>query len=300
MPDTQQKILVVDDAAANRMLLVELLKADYTVILAKSGAQALEKAAQHQPDLILLDVMLPDIVGYEVLRRLKQDESTAACAVVFVSGLDAPEDEEYGLRLGASDYITKPFNAAVVKARVAVHLQLARQRRMLEALANLDGLTEIPNRRQFDHVFELEWARACRNRQPLALALLDVDYFKQYNDCYGHAMGDGVLKAIARLLRRGMKRPGDLAARYGGEEFVLVLPQTAAAGASSLAEALRAEVEALAIAHEKSPVAPVVTVSIGVADNAGLADNACAAMLERADTLLYQAKAGGRNRVAAG
>ena len=145
-----QKVLVADDDAINRMVLGELLKPEYTVILAKNGAQTLERAARHAPDLILLDVMMPDMDGYETLRQLRADPQTAHIAVIFISGLDRPEDEANGLRMGVADYIAKPFNSTVVMARVALHLQVVRQRRMLERLAHVDGLTELANRRRFD------------------------------------------------------------------------------------------------------------------------------------------------------
>ena len=166
-----QKVLIADDDIVNRQVLAELLKPEYTVVLAKNGAQALEHAARHLPDLMLLDVLMPDMDGYEVLRRLRADEQTAHISVIFISGMGRPEDEANGLKMGAADYIAKPFNATVVLARVALHLQLVRQRRMLEHLANVDGLTELANRRRFDEVYEAEWQRSRRNGRPLSLAL---------------------------------------------------------------------------------------------------------------------------------
>ena len=153
-----QKVLVVDDAAINRQVLGDLLKFDHTVIVAKNGEQALALAMKHLPDLILLDVVMPDFDGYNVLHRLKNDPRTAAIAVIFITGLNTPEDEARGFALGASDYIAKPFNLTVVLARVRCQLQLSRQRRMLETLANIDSLTELANRRHFDGRFALEWA----------------------------------------------------------------------------------------------------------------------------------------------
>ena len=194
-----QKVLVADDDAINREVLGELLKPEYTVLLARNGAQTLERAARHLPDLILLDVMMPDMDGYAVLRSLRDDPRTAQISVIFISGLDRPEDEANGLKMGASDYIVKPFNQTVVMARVALHLQVVRQRRMLERLANIDGLTELANRRRFDEMYNLEWQRARRSSRPLSLALLDIDAFKQYNDRYGHPAGDRALRSVARV-----------------------------------------------------------------------------------------------------
>jgi diguanylate cyclase (GGDEF)-like protein len=293
-----QKVLIADDDPLNRQVLAELLKPEYTVLLAKNGAQALERAARHAPDLVLLDVMMPDMDGFEVLRRLRADPHTAQLAVIFVSGLDRPEDEANGLKLGAADYIAKPFNATVVMARVALHLQMVRQRRMLERLANIDGLTELANRRRFDELYAQEWERAQRSRLPLSVALLDIDAFKQYNDHYGHPAGDRALRAVARVARQSVDRAGDLAARYGGEEFVLLLPATDAAQARHLVERLCAGIAALALAHAASSVAPVLTVSVGGATLGSHGMESAAALFEAADSHLYRAKQAGRNRVA--
>jgi diguanylate cyclase (GGDEF)-like protein len=292
-----QKVLVVDDAAINRQVLADLLKADHTVILAKSGEQALSLAVRHVPDLILLDVVMPEINGYEVLRQLKSDSRTAAIAVIFITGLDSPEDEEHGLTLGASDYITKPFNLAVVRARVRCHLQLARQRRMLEALANIDGLTEIANRRHFDGRYEAEWALAVRHGQPLSVAILDIDFFKDYNDRAGHAMGDRVLQAVASALSNGMVRASDLVARYGGEEFAVLMPGIDAQGGFQLADRLREATGRLTMPHSDTNEGNRITVSLGGATLQPGTHESAAELLKAADDHLYRAKKEGRNRV---
>ena len=292
-----QKVLIADDDAVNREVLGELLKPEYGVLLAKNGVQALERAARHAPDLILLDVMMPDMDGYEVLRRLRADPQTAHISVIFISGLDRPEDEANGLKMGAADYIVKPFNPTVAMARVALHLQVVRQRRMLERLANVDGLTELANRRRFDELYEREWQRARRSGLPLSLALLDIDAFKQYNDCYGHPAGDRVLRAVARLAASAMRRPADLAARYGGEELVLLMPETDAVDAQERIAGACAAVAQLAIPHETSTVAPVLTVSVGGATLAPGSGEPPAELFEAADRQLYRAKQAGRNRV---
>jgi len=292
-----QKVLVADDDAINRQVLGELLKPDYMVLLAKNGEQTLERAARHLPDLILLDVMMPDMDGYEVLRRLRADPQTEHISVIFISGLDRPEDEANGLNLGASDYIAKPFNATVVTARVALHLQVVRQRRMLERLAHIDGLTELANRRRFDEMFEAEWQRARAGCRPLSLALLDIDCFKQYNDRYGHPAGDRVLRAVARTVASFMRRPVDLAARYGGEELVLLMPDTFAEQAQHVVASMRQAIEQLTIAHDASVVSPVLTVSVGGATMAERASESAAQLLDAVDDQLYRAKHAGRNRV---
>lgn len=292
-----QKVLVADDDAINRMVLGELLKPEYTVILAKNGAQTLERAARHAPDLILLDVMMPDMDGYETLRRLREDPQTAHIAVIFISGLDRPEDEANGLKMGVADYIAKPFNPTVVMARVALHLQVVRQRRMLERLAHVDGLTELANRRRFDEVYEAEWLRASRSKRPLSLALLDIDGFKLYNDHYGHPAGDRALRAVARTASNGMRRPADLAARYGGEELVLLMPDTDAAQAQQVVCGICDEIAQLMIEHVASTVAPMLTVSVGGATLLDPGSETASAMFEAADAHLYQAKQAGRNRI---
>lgn len=292
-----QKVLVADDDAINRQVLGELLKPEYTVVMAKNGEQTLELAARHQPDLILLDVVMPDMDGYEVLRRLRADPQTESIAVIFISGLDRPEDEANGLNLGASDYIAKPFNATVVTARVALHLQVVRQRRMLERLANVDGLTGLANRRRFDEVYETEWQRAQRSARPLSLALLDIDCFKQYNDHYGHPAGDRVLRSVARTVASFMRRPVDLAARYGGEELVLLMPDTYAEQAQHVVGGIGRAIEQLTIAHSASTVSPVLTASLGGATLGEGSKESAAELLEAVDSMLYRAKHGGRNRV---
>ena len=292
-----QKVLVADDDAINRQVLGELLKPEYTVLLAKNGEQALDLAARHAPDLILLDVVMPDMDGYEVLGRLRADPQTEHISVIFISGLDRPEDEANGLNMGASDYIAKPFNATVVTARVALHLQVVRQRRMLERLANIDGLTELANRRRFDEVFAAEWQRARAGARPLSLALLDIDCFKQYNDQYGHPAGDRVLRSVARSAASFMRRPTDLAARYGGEELVMLMPDTDAPQAQHLVGCIRQAILELTIAHGASQVAPVLTVSVGGATLRDFDAETAPELLQAVDQQLYRAKHAGRNRV---
>ncbi|NVM78227.1 diguanylate cyclase (GGDEF)-like protein [Duganella sp. SG902] len=292
-----QKVLVADDDIVNRQVLAELLKPEHTVLLAKNGEQTLERAMRHLPDLILLDVVMPDMDGYEVLRRLRADAQTAHITVIFISGLGRPEDEANGLKMGAADYISKPFNETVVMARVAMHLQMVRQRRMLEHLAHVDGLTELANRRRFDEVYEAEWQRSRRSGRPLSLALLDIDAFKQYNDHYGHPAGDRALRAVARTAASGLRRPADLAARYGGEEMVLLLPDTDAAQAQQVVACICDAIADLQIAHEASSVAPMLTVSAGGATLNSAAAETSAELFTAADNLLYHAKKSGRNRV---
>ncbi|MTW09881.1 diguanylate cyclase [Pseudoduganella eburnea] len=297
MSQEMQKVLIADDDGINRQVLASLLKPDYVVLLAKTGEQAIERAQRHLPDLLMLDVMMPDMDGYEVLRRLRADPATARIEVIFITGMGRPEDEAKGLKLGAADYITKPFNATVVMARVATHLQVVRQRRLLEHLAHMDGLTELANRRRFDEIYESEWQRATRHAHTMSVALLDIDCFKQYNDHYGHPAGDRALRAVSRVARNAMRRPCDIAARYGGEELVILMPETDAAQGLYVAESIREAVAQLLIPHEQSVASPVLTVSIGGATLPLGEQESAAALFEAADSALYRAKEAGRNRV---
>jgi diguanylate cyclase (GGDEF)-like protein len=296
----RERILIVDDEKMNLKVLADLLQNKYTLILAKNGAQALNLVAtERPPDLILLDVVMPEMSGYEVLKQLKDNPSSNKIPVIFVTALDTPEEEEKGLRLGAVDYIIKPFSPPIVRMRVQNHLRFLRQYRLLEQLALLDGLTEIPNRRQFDDLFKREYARAQRSNTALTIAMVDVDFFKQYNDFYGHAMGDTVLQKIARTLQQSLKRPADSVARYGGEEFVMVLPETDAISASAVAERARRAVVELNIDHQKSSVANYVTVSIGVATSFPGPTTSQEDIMQQADRNLYRAKFNGRDQVVA-
>ena len=293
----ESTLLVVDDEKQNRLLLTELFEGEYKVIQAKNGLQALERARSHAPDLILLDVLMPEMDGMATIRALKREDATRNIPVIFITALDSPTDEEQGLNLGAVDYIAKPFHPSIVRVRVRNHLQIVHQRRLLEQLAALDGLTGIPNRRRFDESYALEWRRCRRAGQPLSLVVADVDHFKAYNDTLGHAAGDRVLQEVAAVLRQCARRPGDLAARYGGEEFVLLPPETGAQEAQMLAEELRAKLEARGLTHPASPVGASVTLSIGGASTTPMQAEADPAFFPLADAALYQAKASGRNCV---
>ena len=295
--NTEFTLLIVDDEKQNRLLLTELFGTTYKIIQAKNGVQALEKARQHRPDLILLDVLMPEMDGMGVLRELKRDDATRLIPVIFITALDSATDEENGLNLGAVDYISKPFHPPIVRVRVRNQLQLVHQRRLLEQLASLDGLTGIPNRRQFDATLLKEWHRCQRNQQPLSLIVADVDFFKKYNDALGHAAGDRVLQEVAATLRQAARRPGDLVARYGGEEFVLLLPETNATGAQALAEGLQQLLHSKAFAHPNSSLGPWLTMSMGgntIVPSPTALDPEFFAL---ADAALYRAKHQGRNQV---
>jgi diguanylate cyclase (GGDEF)-like protein len=289
-------VLVVDDEKQNRDLLAELLKHDCRVTLAKNGAQAIDRAHELQPDLILLDVLMPDMSGHQVIQSLKHDDATRQIPVIFISALDSPEDEEHGLDLGAVDYITKPFHPSIVRKRVRNHLQSVHHRHLLENLAMIDSLTEIANRRRYNEALENEWRRCARSNSPLSLAIIDVDHFKSYNDHQGHAAGDVVLRNIAATLTGFMRRPGDLVARYGGEEFVMLLPQVDAEAGSRIGNEIRAAVEALHLPHPDSPASRFVTISLGGITTTPSSGQVDPLFFQEADAALYKAKAAGRNQ----
>ncbi len=293
----RQKVLIADDSPALAKLLAELLGDEYEILIAPDGEGAIAMANDQRPDLILLDVMMPGVDGFEVCRQLKAEERTQRIPLIFITGLNALDAEQRGLELGAIDFIAKPVQPATLRLRIKNHLELKRYRDFLEDMSLIDGLTGIGNRRCLDEFLFREWRRARRKHTPLSLLLLDVDFFKPYNDHYGHTQGDDCLRQVATAIQGLVHRPADLAARYGGEEFAIVLPDTEPAGAYIMAERVRAAVMGRGIAHETSLVAPVITVSVGVAAYDPAVDLAPDDLLRRADQKLYAAKRAGRNRV---
>ena len=295
-PGRRPRLLVVDDQPVNIQAIYQAFAADHQVLMATSGAQALALCASQQPDLVLLDVVMPGMDGHQVCRQLKSDPATRDIPVIFVTAHNDEAAEAQGLDLGAVDFISKPINPRIVRARVRTHLTLKAQADLLRQWVYIDGLTGVYNRRHFDERLAAESARAMRNGAALSVVLIDVDLFKRFNDRYGHQAGDDCLRRVATALKAGIRRPGDLAARYGGEEFVCLLPDTDLPGALNLARQLGAAVQALQIEHADSAVAPVVTVSLGVGSKAGKAPGSAAALLRVADAQLYRAKSLGRNQ----
>ncbi|GAM08566.1 response regulator PleD [Geobacter sp. OR-1] len=292
------KILIVDDAAINIQLLNDVLQDNNRVFFATNGRDAIRIAANTVPDLVLLDIMMPDMDGYEVCREFKADPLLKDIPIIFITAMSQQEDESSGLELGAVDYITKPFNPAIVRLRVRNQLELKRQRDLLGRLSCLDGLTGLANRRGLDEYLDKEWRRALRNRTPISVIMIDIDHFKDYNDSYGHLAGDDCLKRVAYMLEGTLERPADFVARYGGEEFVGILPETELPGTMIIAEKLRYVIEAVQIPHSSSQVAPYVTISVGATCGVPAPELEARELLNRADQLLYQAKRNGRNQVA--
>lgn len=291
------RILLVDDEPANIQVLNGILaEDDYEIFFATDGETACSLAISQEPDLILLDVMMPGVDGYEICRRLKGDHATADIPVIFITALNQTEDEEKGLNLGAIDYITKPLSPAIVRARVRNHIQLKRYRDRLEKMAVYDGLTGIANRQYFNQVVDAELKRAIRSKTTLSIALLDIDCFKQFNDNYVHSAGDDCLKDVATALSESLDRPSDLIARYGGEEFVCVLPETDSAGANEIVERLLNAIRSLNIPHGYSSAVNMVTASVGCITANAEPHLTVESMITEADRLLYKAKNNGRNR----
>lgn len=290
-------ILAVDDTATNLTVISNVLSPLYEMKFANSAAVALKVLEQCTPSLILLDIMMPEMDGYELIKVLKEREQTRRTPVIFITVKDTLEDEEKGLSLGASDYINKPIAPAILKLRVKNQLEIVRQRQQLEDLIHIDHLTQIPNRRQFDSMFKKEWMRSQRSKVPLTLYMIDVDFFKTYNDFYGHALGDEVLKMVASSMKGICKRGADFLARWGGEEFALLVTELDAEHAAQFGEKICTTIEQLKIKHSQSAVSEFVTVSIGgLTVLPGDSEVTQTDLLTKADELLYQAKENGRNR----
>ncbi len=312
------KVLLIEDTLTSATLVShQLRRMGMEPFLARTGEEGLELYRKIQPNLILLDVIMPGMDGFEVARRIraqeheKRDEWTP---IIFLTSRTSDEDLETGIAVGGDDYLIKPVSEVVLSAKVKAMQRIAQMRYSLlvltrklnEAnaeltrLSSLDGMTGIANRRHFDETLQREWRRASRSAEPhpISLLLCDVDFFKQFNDSYGHQVGDECLKAVAHILQNQLRRPGDLVARYGGEEFAVVLPDTDVAGALQVAENLRAAVEALRITHRYSAAANVVTISVGVSTyQPRRGDAQWSALLKAADEALYRSKQAGRNRV---
>jgi diguanylate cyclase (GGDEF)-like protein len=296
MPDLQS-VLIIDDDPVVADILETIFDGEVRISSALSGREGIEAARAEAPDLILLDVRMRDMDGYETLKQLKQITETADVPVVFLTAKTQTEDEYMGLELGAFDYISKPIIPQIVKVRIHNHLLLKQQRDQLANMSMIDGLTGIANRRRFDDYLDQEFRRGARNHYPVSLLMLDIDDFKPFNDTYGHQSGDDCLQRIAAEIQTHSRRPSDLVARYGGEEFALILPDTPLDAAIMLAENIRAGIEALAITHEGARAVPFVTISIGVASTEDATIAIIDDLIEAADKRFYRAKESGRNRV---
>jgi diguanylate cyclase (GGDEF)-like protein len=264
MQDEKSSVLVVDDENTDLDVINNILKGEYVIYVAKTGEMALRRALNDHPDLILLDIMLPDMSGYEVLKRLKECDATRMIPIIFITGLGAPADEERGFLLGAVDYVTKPFNHSVVKARIRNHMKIVHQMRTVERLGTIDVLTEILNRRGFWEHLGAEGEVAAKENKVISILSIDVDAFRQYNETYGHLQGDILLQTLARVFSKQVRQFIDLVARVGADEFAVFMPGVELSAAVEMAEAMRQTVELLEISSMGS-MATQATVSIGVA-----------------------------------
>jgi diguanylate cyclase (GGDEF)-like protein len=295
-------IVIVDDDPVAIQLIRKALAEYGDVRFATNGADAFRVIQARVPDLILLDGDMPGENGFQLCERLKREEALRDVPVIFVTAHNDLHFETQALSIGAADFIPKPVSAPRVQLRVKLHLQLKHQIEQLRTLANTDALTQLANRRVLLDTLERECARAMRTGSPVSLLLIDVDFFKLYNDAYGHPAGDRCLEEIAKVLAAAARRPLDLAARHGGEEFALALPDTTRDGALHVAEAVRTALAGEAIEHRASRIADRVTLSIGgctwlpKARTAGH-HSAHKALLAVADRALYVAKEQGRDRV---
>jgi two-component system, cell cycle response regulator len=287
------KLLIIDDNPdALVVAKTRLARESLDILCADGGIQGLELARREKPDLILLDLDMPDMSGFDVCRALKADEELCMTPVLFLSGSTTAEDKVKGLDLGAVDYVTKPFDAFELCARVRAALRTKHLQDLLVEHASIDPLTGLPNRRALLERLQREWARIERHGGELSFIMVDIDHFKRVNDSYGHHIGDRFLQEVARVIRQQC-RDLDLPVRFGGEEFAVVVPHENTTGAARLAERCREAVERVRVTVRNEAVS--ATASFGVAEATGLPS--ADALVKRADEALYVAKNEGRNRV---
>jgi diguanylate cyclase (GGDEF)-like protein len=289
-------VLIVDDAPENIDVLIGILRNDYRILVANNGERAQEICRRHLPDLILLDVMMPGLDGHEVCRRLKQDPATSDIPVIFVSAATRDEDEVEGLAAGAVDFLAKPVNAPIVAARVRTHVELKQQRDMLRKLSQVDDLTGVASRQCFEEVLARESRRCTRGQSTMALLLVDIDFFKNFNEVYGHQVGDSCLRRVAATLTTCLGRPGDLVARLNGDRFGCVLPDSDLGGLRHVAQRIARDVADLSIPHARPETGDYLTVTMAGLVATPEPDWALSSLLPRTEELLAHAKAEGRAR----
>lgn len=294
---SRRHLLVVDSLPTSVQVLYQIFNDDYDITLATSGKQALEHCLATPPDLVLLSNMMPDMSGQEICHRLKSNNVTADIPIIFLTPQSNPTDETLALEAGGGDFISEPVNPPVVRARVKTHLTLKSQSDLFVRLALVDEVTGVANRRYFEQALQTEWRHCRRKNSPLALMMIDVDYFSRFNEIYGVEQGDACLQNIGAKLKRDLRRPHDLIARYTSASFACLLPETDLAGAKVKAESFRTLVEKMNISHESSGASSIITLSIGIA--ARIPEDAITAddLMSEANLALYDAKANGRNCV---
>lgn len=302
-------ILLVDDEEINRILLTSIIndRADCEILCAKNGAEAIDLSKRYQPDLIILDILMPVMTGFEVMEVLKQTKCTNHIPVIFISALSETNHEAHAFQLGACDYIHKPFHSDIVQARIGLQLKLIEQRLLLDELVHIDPLTAIANRRKFTQDFKTQWLRCLDENQPLTVAMIDIDSFKLHNDSFGHTSGDKVLKKVASTLAHTLNSISNdndhLVARYGGEEFILLMPLTEAKDVEEIIESCRFEIEKLDVKVQNTHECTshihnnTLTISLGGVTCKPTKKLSPTWLLNAADALLYDAKKSGKNQV---
>ncbi|MCL2574915.1 MAG: diguanylate cyclase [Defluviitaleaceae bacterium] len=294
----KQCILVIDDTPMQLMIMGRALSNKYDVKMAKSGAEGLKLLTEHKIDLILLDLVMKGMSGFDVLLKLKENEDTKNIPVIFVTGSVSSTDEAKGLALGAVDYIRKPFTDIIINLRVKLHLQMQAQMRIIENLSLTDGLTGIYNRRGFDQNIRTVWSQAKRKGDTFSMLMIDIDHFKTFNDSYGHLNGDICLKIVAKTIEASLNRQSDSVYRWGGEEFAVLLPDTDIKGAMHIAERIRVVIEKTSIPVSGKNVKITVSIGAGTISPAPTDNDADFIIFHnQLDQALYQAKQSGRNRV---
>lgn len=292
----KDKILIIDDSLVQANMLTSILEEDYAVTQAHTAEEGLNYAREGDFSLMLLDVVMPGMDGFDLLRKLQEEVVTQHTPVILITSLRDVEHEEWGLTLGAVDYITKPYHPHIVRARVNTHIKLYHYRQQIEQQAMVDPMTGVANRRSYDAVYQTKWQDAIRLKVPISLCMLDIDKFKSYNDTFGHPAGDKVICAVARQADSALRRSTDLFARYGGEEFVAVMLGNDSKVIFEHMISIRRAVEDLHIPHSPE-ISPWVTVSIGGVTLIPKAGDDYATYLKIADVMLYDAKRLGRNQV---
>ena len=291
-----EKILIVDDSVTQAAKLKSILEDEYEVTVAGTAKEGLREASQGGYSLILLDVVMPEMDGFMLLKKLQEEIITQSVPVILITSLSDIENEHQGFLLGAVDYITKPFHPVIVKARVNTHVKLYQYRKQVEEQSMTDQLTGIANRRQHDLYSVAKWQEAVRLQVPFSVFMFDIDHFKAYNDTFGHPAGDKVIAAVAKTISHNLRRTMDFVARYGGEEFVAIMLGGKPQNIFTHMKKIRKSIEMLRIPHAPQ-VAEWVTVSIGGTTVIPQNNDNYDTYLKIADTMLYDAKHFGRNQV---
>jgi diguanylate cyclase (GGDEF)-like protein len=297
MAAPKPRILIVDDIPADLQLLGKLLEDDFEVLTAGNGLDALRLAESEEIELVLLDAQMPGMDGFETCARLKSNAATASIPIILVGTPEEEAMEARGLGQGAADFLPRPVRISSAKARLKAHLENSRFREILQRLTWLDAVTGIPNRERFEEALDSEWRRNARNHTALALLLMEVDHFSSFCEAYGKAAGDDVLRKLIGALTGGIQRAGDVVGRYSDRVFACVLPETDTVGAVSVGERIRAELNALAIPHEGSETAPIVTLSIGLASLVPGRADLLESLRSDAEAALTRAQQRGGNQV---